>query len=167
MSDIEKILPKLKTISLFKAFAEDEVSLRKLASIMEIRRFAAGDRIIIEGEQGDNMFILSKGSVSVEKRTLKDDSYTVVKLVESMNVFFGELALMDDDVRSATVMSETDCECFSIRKADFERLGDENPVIGLKVTREIAKILGARLRNSSRDNIILFEALVSEIEDVE
>ncbi|HOX28109.1 MAG TPA: cyclic nucleotide-binding domain-containing protein [bacterium] len=166
MSDIskEKIKEKLKQISLFKTFKEDDAALDKFTAIIDIVNFQKGDYIIKEGDQGDEMFILNKGRVSVEKRTLKDDSYTVVELTESMHVFFGELALMDSDVRSASVVALSDCECFSIRKDSFEKLGDEDTRLGLYVTREIAKLLSTRLRNANRDNITLFEALVAEIE---
>jgi len=163
----DKIFKKLRNISLFAKFKDDCHAIEKIRGIIEMRSFQKGDFIIKEGDQGDEMFILSRGRVSIEKRTLKDDSYTVVKLTDEMNVFFGELALMDDDVRSASVIAETDCECMVIKKADFDQLGDSDTRIGLYVTREIAKILAGRLRNASRDNITLFEALVNEIEGPE
>jgi len=163
----EKISEKLRHISLFVKFKDDDTSLEKIRGIITLRTFRTGDYIIKEGDKGDEMYILSSGRVSIEKRTLKDDSYTVVKLTDQMNVFFGELALMDDDVRSASVIAETDCECMVINKTDFDQLGDGDCRVGLYVTREIAKILAGRLRNASRDNITLFEALVNEIEGPE
>ncbi|MFH1538713.1 MAG: cyclic nucleotide-binding domain-containing protein, partial [bacterium] len=89
-----------------------------------------------------------------------------VKLEDFMNVFFGEMALIDDDVRSASVLADTDCECFVIKKSDFQKLADENHMIGYFVTQEIAKILSSRLRKAGEDTITLFEALVSEIGDL-
>jgi CRP/FNR family transcriptional regulator, cyclic AMP receptor protein len=163
----EKILGKLRQISLFKKIKDEDEALKKIGAIVTICNYPKGAFIIKEGEQGDVMYILSKGRVSIEKKTLKDDSYTVVKLTDEMHVFFGELALMDSDVRSASVIAETDCECFCIKKEDFDRLGDGDTRVGLYVTREIAKILAGRLRNSSKDNITLFEALVAEIEDID
>jgi CRP/FNR family transcriptional regulator, cyclic AMP receptor protein len=163
----ERVKDKLKKISIFKRFADDSLALEKLVGIIRVVKFPKGAFIIKEGEQGDEMFILNGGRVSVEKTTLKDESYTVVELTDAMHVFFGELAMMDDDVRSASVMALSDCECFKIKKDDFEKLGDEDTKIGLYVTREIAKILSKRLRNANRDSITLFEALVTEIEDME
>ncbi len=163
----EKIKEKLRNISLFVHFKDDDAALEKIAGTINIREFPKGSYIIKEGDRGDEMYILSKGRVSIEKTTLQDDSYTIVKLSDNMNVFFGELALLDNDVRSASIIAETDCECFCIKKEDFERMGNEDTCIGLFTTREIAKMLAGRLRNTSRDNIVLFEALVSEIEDTE
>ena len=163
----DKVKEKLKKISIFKKFSEDNIALEKLSGIIRVVKFPKSAFIIKEGEQGDEMFILNVGRVSIEKRTLQDESYTVVELTDDMHVFFGELAMMDDDVRSASVVAVTDCECFKIKKADFEKLGDEDTKIGLYVTREVAKILSKRLRNANKDSITLFEALVTEIEDVE
>jgi len=163
----EKVKEKLRKISIFKKFAEDNLALEKISGIIKVVRFPKGTFVIKEGDQGDEMFILNVGRVSIEKRTLQDESYTVVELTDNMHVFFGELAMMDDDVRSASVVAVTDCECFKIKKDDFEQLGDEDTNIGLYVTREIAKILSKRLRNANKDSITLFEALVTEIEDTE
>jgi len=162
----EKIIDRLRKISIFQRFKEDRSALDIISGVVKLCNFKSGDFIIKEGDQGDVMFILNDGRVSIEKKTLHNDSYTVVKLTGEMNVFFGELALMDDDVRSASVIAESDCECLCIKKEEFDLMGDKHPEIGLYITREIAKILAGRLRNSSRDSIILLGALVSEIEGV-
>ncbi len=163
----EKVREKLSKISIFKKFAEDKLALEKIAGIIKVVKFPSGAFIIKEGDQGDEMFILNEGRVRVEKKTLQNENYTVVELADNMHVFFGELALMDDDVRSASVLAITDCECFKIKKEDFEKLGDSETKIGLYVTREIAKILAKRLRGANKDSITLFSALVTEIEGSE
>lgn len=160
----EEIVEKLKQVSLFKNIKDDVSSLEKVASVIEIKNFDKGSNIIKEGDQGDEMYILSKGRVRIEKRTLQDESYTVTLLEDGMNIFFGELALMDNDQRSATVIAETDCECYVIKKDKFDTLGNVYPHIGLTVTREIARTLSSRLRRTNQDIITLFEALVGEIE---
>lgn len=159
------IVSRLQQVSLFKEIKDNKDALEKIVSIITIRRFAHGDKIIKEGDQGDEMFILNKGKVRIEKKTLQDESYTVVSLSDEMNVFFGEQALMDNDFRSATVLAEIDCECYVIKKTDFDNLGNENPKIGLLITREIAKILSGRLRKTNQDIITLFEALVKQVEE--
>ena len=145
------IITRLQHVSLFKDIKNDETALKKIEDIITVRNFKSGNKIIKEGEQGDEMFILNAGKVSIEKKTLQDESYTVVSLSDTMNIFFGEQALMDNDTRSATVMAETDCECYVIKKADFDKLGNENPNIGL--------------RKANQDVITLFEALVKQVEE--
>lgn len=163
---MEKIKAKIRNVSLFKDLKDDEGAIDKIARLIAVKNFPKDSHIIREGDKGDEMFILNKGSVRVEKTTMDDDTYTVVKLEDFMNIFFGEMALIDDDVRSASVVADTDCECFVIRKGDFHELAGSDCRIGYSVTTEIAKILSVRLRKSSADTITLFEALVAEIGDV-
>ena len=110
------------------------------------------------------MYIVYSGSVEIRKQTRAGDTYTVVKLRAEHNVFFGELALVDDDRRSATVVALEDSEFIVIRKEDFLILGRSNPEVALPVTRAIAKILAGRLRKTTVDMLTIFDALVNEIQ---
>jgi len=140
-----KIIDRLGNLSLFSRFKNDETLLLKIAEIIFTENFQAGKYIIKEGDTGDKMYILNKGTVKIEKKTLAGDKFTVVVLKDFMNIFFGELALMDNDVRSASVLAETDCECYVIKKDDFEKFCDENPFVGYHITKEIAKSMSARV----------------------
>ncbi len=164
MSQLHSGIEKLKQISIFKDIKDDEQALKDLFSIMSVVRYPASAHIINESEQGSDMFILNKGRIRIEKKTLQNEPYTVVVLKDDMNIFFGEQALMDSEQRSATVVAETECECFVVKKDDFEALGNTNPLIGLYITREIVKIISKRLRKANSDIITLFSALVTEIE---
>jgi CRP-like cAMP-binding protein len=79
-----------------------------------------------------------------------------------MNIFFGEVALMDNDVRSASVFALTPVECFSIRKTDFERVCESEPRIGYYVIKEIVKSLTRHLRKTTQDSVNLISALLNE-----
>lgn len=159
------VLEKLKQIPIFETIKDDEKFLRNLYGICRIRRYRKDETVIQEGELGDEMYIVHTGAVEIKKRTKAGDDYTVVILKAEYNVFFGELALIDDDKRSATVVATEDSEFIVINKEDFVKLGNENPSIGLLVTRSISKILASRLRKTTVDMLTLFDALVSEIED--
>ncbi len=157
------IIEKLKKISIFKQISDNEEAMRLVADSLSIKEAHAGENVIVEGEEGDELFIINNGTVEIMKKTLENDFYTVVKLDESSNAFFGELALLDNDKRSATVKADTNCEFLVMSRSNFIKLGDKNPSIGLIITREIAKILSNRLRKSGDDVITLFKALVNEI----
>lgn len=161
----EEIINTLKNVSIFKQFAQKPEELEKLANIMNVVYAKKGDIVIKEGDEGDILYIIKSGSVNVLKKTLEDEQYVVVRLEskEGSVVFFGELALLDNDTRSATVIAESDCEFLVVKRDDFIKLGDEYPKIGLQITREISKILAGRLRRANKDIITLFEALVEEI----
>ena len=157
------VIEKLKKIELFHSIQGDDEGLAKLAGIVSSRRCKAGDQVIIEGEEGHELYILNQGTVSILKRTLDNDVYTMVTFTDEEDVFFGELALMDEELRSASVTADTDCEFLVINRNDFNRLGEEAPRLGLLITRAIGRVLSKRLRKTNEDLITLFEALVGEV----
>jgi len=158
-----EIINKLKKIPLFSGISDNSDSMSEVSRICTIRKFKKDELIIKEGEIGSEMFIVYDGSVEIVKKTRAGDDYTVVKLKAEHNVFFGEMALIDDDKRSATVFSSEDSVFIVIEKDDFEKLGNRHPEIGLPVTRIILKTLASRLRKTNEDMLTLFDALVNEI----
>lgn len=161
--DEKAVVEKLSKIKLFDTLKDDEERMTLLARIAAWQKCKAGDEVISEGMEGSELYILYSGKVSVHKRTLEREPYTIVTLRDYEDVFFGELALMDREVRSASVTAETDCEFLVINRDDFTRLGEEDPRLGLLVTRAIGKELSKRLRKANQDIIILFEALVEQV----
>lgn len=161
----EKIFEKLKMISLFEEIMNNRDMMSNLMDIIKTRKCAAGERIITEGEMGDEMYILYSGKVEILKKTRAGDSYTVAVLSAEMNVFFGEMALIDDDTRSATVESSAETELLVIKKSDFLSLGKKHPEIGFPVTRAITRNLAKRIRKTNEDMLTIFDALVNEIND--
>ncbi len=159
-----EIISKLKQIPLFADICENEEFMNEVSRICTIRKFRKDETIIKENEIGSEMFIVYDGAVEIIKRTRAGDDYTVVKLKAEYNVFFGEMALIDDDKRSATVLASEDSIFIVIEKDDFEKLGNKKPEIGLPITRVILKTLASRLRKTNEDMLTLFDALVNEIQ---
>ncbi len=157
------IVDKLRSISLFEELRNDDSAMERLVKICTIREYSRDRAVIKENELGDEMFIVYRGAVEIRKRTRAGDDYTVVRLSAENNVFFGELALVDDDRRSASVFTTMDSEFIVITKKDFTRLGDQHPEVGLPITRAIARILAGRLRKTTGDMLTIFDALVTEI----
>jgi CRP-like cAMP-binding protein len=155
---------RLRSIGIFSTAIRESGAEDLLLSTLAPRNFGAGTVVFEEGADGAEMFVLHRGRVRISKKTPNGDSYTVVLLDEGHNAFFGEVGLLESERRSATVTAETDVECLVMSRDAFVRLGDEHPVIGLLITREIAKSLSQRLRKANKDMITLFTALVTEIE---
>ena len=97
------------------------------------------------------------------KKTRPGDPYSVAELSADMNIFFGEMALLDQEKRSATVVCKRNCEFYVLNREDFIFLGNRHPSIGLVITRELSKIVCKRLRKANTDIIVLFDALVEEV----
>lgn len=161
----QNVIDKLKKISIFEYLASDSDALRSLSEIVKHKKFSRGSTIIREGEDGDELYILYAGTVEITKNTLAKDRYTVVKLSAENHAFFGELALIDNDRRSATVVASSDCDLLYIKKDQFLAIGEKNNHLGLMVTRKIAHLLAQRLRRANQDIVTLYEALVGEIEE--
>ncbi len=159
-------LVKLSEVSFFAMFAQDEEIIKKIALLCRKKSFREGKAIIEEGDYGDELFIILKGEIDILKKTLQNEKYTVTTLsAETGGINVGELALIDNDQRSATVMAKTDCETLVISRDDFLKFGNENPEIGLEITRAIAKEISHKLKKTNADVITLFSALVEEISD--
>lgn len=154
---------RLAESSLFAGLAPDV--LAQLAQSCQVRHATAGEVLVREGEEGDTLFVIRSGRVRVEKKTSYSDTYTVTFLHAEAGDFFGELALLDPEVRSATVVAEMDCELLVVSRDRFLAFGDAHPAAGLLLTRRIAQHLADRLRRSNRDMVTLFTALLQEIEE--
>lgn len=157
-----EIIERLQTISLFSEIKNNSAALEKVAATIKVEKFAPNTYIIREGETGDKMYILNKGTVRIEKSTLDKDTFTLVNLRDTMNVFFGEVALMDSDVRSASIITLVPTECYVIKKSDFDKLCESHPEIGYYIVKEVAILLSGRLRKTTQDNVNLIGALVSD-----
>lgn len=154
----------LKKIVLFKDFKDDPAVLKKINQLFVEKKARKGSVIIKEGDVGDELYIIKKGSVRILKNTLQNEPYTVVLLAEEQNVFFGEIGLLLNDRRSATVVAEDDSVFLVTTRDKFKKFGESESYVALLITRQIAQILARRLFKTNQDVVTLFSALVSEID---
>ena len=158
------VINKLREVEIFRMFAHDDDIIKKIADLCSPRSVKKGQSIIEEGDVGDELFIIIRGNIDILKKTLQNEKYTVTTLnSEKKSIHVGELALIDNDRRSATVIARSDCDCLVIHRDDFIKFGDENPAVGLAITRVIASQISSMLRKATGDVITLFSALVEEI----
>lgn len=164
MLNTQDIVNKLRSIPFFTKYKDNDDVISSIAGLCDVKNFKKGSTIIREGDQGDELFIVLKGEIDILKTTLQNEKYVVTTLnSDTGNVFVGELGLIDRDRRSATVDAKTECECLVLKRNKFIKFGDENPEIGLNITRAIALELSQKLRKTGTDVITLFSALVEEI----
>jgi CRP/FNR family transcriptional regulator, cyclic AMP receptor protein len=159
----EEILEKLKLIPFFTEIKDNDGYMRQLLGIITTKKVSKGEYIIKEGELGAEMYIPYNGEVEIRKKTRAGDDYTVIIERAEKNISFGEMALIDDERRSATVIAVADTTLLVITKKDFLALGDTHPMICLPITRAISRILASRLRKTTQDMLTIFDALVNEI----
>jgi len=121
----------LQRVPLFADLDADEVG--QIARLFKERRFAAGETVIQEGSGGAAFFVIDSGEAIVsvggtEHATLKTGDH------------FGEIALIDEGTRTATITATTELVCFGVTFWDFRPLVEHNGVIGWKLLQALAKI---------------------------
>jgi putative ABC transport system ATP-binding protein len=112
----------LSRVSLFTQLSPD--ALAKVAEKMTRESFAAGTRIIAQGEPGDKFYLIGRGAVDVIMQKDGEEAKTVARL--GVGDFFGERALMTDEPRNATVVAREDTGVYALAKADFKAAMEEH-----------------------------------------
>jgi len=150
-------------IFLFQDIKADE--LHRVLDRTSRREFAAGTAIIQEGEPGDSLFFMAAGEVEITKQlTLVLDEDTpkervMIRLKAEDGVYFGEMALLESETRSATVTALTDCALLELHQKDFLELIEQHPDMGVKLLLRLAQILSRHLRKTNQDVVKLTTAL--------
>jgi CRP/FNR family transcriptional regulator, cyclic AMP receptor protein len=110
--------------------------------------FKAGTRIFGEGDPGDMMYIIQSGQVKITKKT-NDGEKTLVILSEGD--FFGEMAVIDHEPRSASAVAQSDTKLIALDQAVFEATMQTNAHIVQKIMRNMS----SRLRETNKQLAIL------------
>lgn len=97
----------------------------------DLQTLAAGETLFKEGEQGDLMYVLLSGTAEISVH------HRVVETAES-GAILGEMAMIDDEVRSATVVAKSECKLMPIERKRFNFLVQQTPNFALYVMRVIA-----------------------------
>jgi CRP-like cAMP-binding protein len=134
-------LQRLKQLALFSTLTPRELKI--VDGLLHIRQFLADEVIFDEGEEGQALYIIFSGAVSV---ILTRDSGREVIAELSSGSFFGDLALLDNTPRNAQVRAKAACELAVFFRADFVSLMETDATIGYKISLQLARSLARRLR---------------------
>ena len=134
---------QLQNIPLFSGLSESE--LNEIVAITSKRSYPKNNVIINEGDDTDSLYLIISGKVKVVLSD-EDGKEITISILEP-NEYFGELALIDDEPRSARVVTMEQCQFCVINQTDFNRVLDNNP--GL--VRNLLKGLSKRLREANKN----------------
>ena len=135
----------LKKVPVFKNLSERDFS--ELEKMMHQRSYAAGDFIFKNKAPGEGMYIIMRGSIKITIGTNEGSENTLAEL--GKGEFFGELALFDDEPRSANAIALDDCVLLGLFTPDLMILQERNPVLGHKIMFNLGGLLGERLRKTN------------------
>ncbi len=128
----------------FALFAElDDRELASIANVAKTRRYAKDDVIFHADESGDVFCLIKEGQVKVTM--ISPEGKEIILSLLGPGEFFGEMALLDDEPRSATVVATEALELVTIWRSDFLQILGDNFTITKKVLAELSQ----RLRNAS------------------
>ena len=125
----------LHHVPIFAPLSDTE--LNNLAEASATRIFAPGEAIVRQGEQGDSMFVIVRGSVEVR---IKQNGAAKTINTLGKNDFFGEMSLLTGEPRTADVIAEGETEVIQIRKAALRGIFMANP----KLVYSICEIIDER-----------------------
>jgi len=131
----------LRTVPIFSELADQDIA--SLAHLALRKRYPKDTVVFFENEEGDFFFTILEGRIKVT--ILGDDGREVILSVLGPGDFFGEMALLDNEPRSATAIAVEESELLSLHRNDFQSVLNDNK----SITSALIRVLSARLRRAN------------------
>lgn len=131
------VLESLRAIPLFRRVSEGD--LEELATHLIERRFPKNATVVEEGLPGDYMYVIREGRVKVTKAS-EDGREKIMNFLET-GAFFGDMALLGNETRSASVKTLEESLLLALSRRDFIDLLRQSPDLSLAVIEELANRL--------------------------
>jgi len=135
MADVSKTVEFLHRVPLFRGLKKRQ--LQQLAQKFVPRDYPAGQAIVTQGKGGEGFFIIESGGAEVIRE--RADGEKVVVNAFGPTDFFGELALLDDGLRTASVVATEATQCLVLTRWDFMGVLKEDVDMAITILEELAK----------------------------
>lgn len=146
-TESDELVQSLQAIPLFKSLNRRDVT--GLLGIIHNRNYIAGEYIFYQGDPGIGLYLIREGEVQIIRESEKGDKVPLAAFRKGD--FFGELALVDSEKRSASAIANSDTKLSVIFKPDLDEFIDRYPKKGIKIVQGIAEITAVRLRTLNED----------------
>jgi CRP-like cAMP-binding protein len=146
-TETDELVQSLRAIPLFKSLTNKDV--KSLISIIHNRNYIAGEYIFYQGDPGIGLYLIREGEVLINRESDKGDKITLAAFHKGD--FFGELALVDGEKRSASAIANSDTKLSVIFKPDLDEFIEKYPKKGIRIAQGIAEITAVRLRTLNED----------------
>lgn len=135
-------LHRLKNSTLFNSLTPLELKI--VDGLMHERHYLTEEIVFDQGEEGQALYVVTSGRVAI-CRVQGENLVTVAEL--GPGSVFGDLALLDDSPRNAQARALENCELAVFFRADFLGLMETDAIIGYKISLNLARLIGQRLRD--------------------
>ena len=139
------ILDMLIMIPIFDALDPDE--LRIAVRFMNYVEAKKGEIVFKEGQRGDYVCFVHEGTLDVIKTSETGQHVVISSLHRGRSL--GEMSLLDNLTRSATVRARTEATLITLSRSSFDQIVEQYPRIGVKILQGIARLLSLNLRKTS------------------
>jgi CRP-like cAMP-binding protein len=144
---VSVVVDELRRVQLFSGLSERQ--LRQLARLAKERQFRPGVIVVSEGTMsGARFFVVAEGEAIVSV-----DGHEVARI--GPGAHFGELALITEEARTATVTAATQLRCHVIAFWDFRTFAKDNPDVSWKLLQHLAGLLAAERERRARAALAL------------
>jgi cAMP-binding proteins - catabolite gene activator and regulatory subunit of cAMP-dependent protein kinases len=135
MTDLKQTVGFLQNVPLFQSLKTRD--LEHLAKRMVERQYDAGQTIVTQGTGGEGFFVIASGR---GEATREHDGNKIIVNTFGPTDFFGELALLDDGLRTASVLATEPTKCFVLTRWDFlSALREGDVEMSITILQELAK----------------------------
>jgi CRP/FNR family transcriptional regulator len=159
MEEVKTSAQLLRSVPLFADLEEDE--LERFSRVAVPRSFPAGTRVFHEGDRSDACYIVREGSFRVTREHSDGRAITLATL--GPGEVFGELAMLDGDLRSASAEALSDGELLALPATDVKGLLARHPEISVKLVAALVRRLRAANERISRQS---FQTVPSRVAGV-
>ena len=131
------LAPILRKVPLFADLGEPEIN--RIAEVARERSYPKNSVILFEDDPGDALYVVVQGSVKVV--LIGEDGREVILSVLGQGDFFGDMALIDDEPRSAHVIAMEESALLVLRRDDFRRRVESSPGVAWALLQELSRRL--------------------------
>ena len=152
-TDLEDVLLSMPP---FKSFDRKHIAL--FMKLIHNRVYEANEYIFYQGDPGICLYIIREGEVLINQIDEENREYELGRF--SRGDFFGELALLDDEIRSASAIALKETNIAVIFKPDLDEFIEKYPKQGIEVLRGISQIIATRLKSVNHDYMSCYQNLL-------
>lgn len=153
-SELEEVLLSMPP---FKNLNNKKIKL--LMKVIHNRIYAANEYVFFQDDPGIGLYIIISGEILITQATI-GERFDLAMLTRGD--FFGELALLDEEKRSASAIALKDSQLAVIFKPDLDEFVETHSKVGIQILRGISQIVATRLRNLNQDYFTLYNKTLSK-----
>ncbi len=147
--DLELLLKQIPTFEELKT-----KYIKQLVDLLHNREYQPHENIFLQDDPGIGLFIIREGEVKISHKDDHGNNYDLAVLTRGD--FFGEMAMLEGDVRSATATATKRSNLVAIFKPDLDEFIDQNVKAGIHILKGFTRILSTRLKKANEEYFNLF-----------